>query len=98
MPTIAATETLARGFERVVVRAESPRVGLSSAIPVPPGHVRAAHRELIALAQDLRGLPEPNPRGVAMARDLLTDVTGPLFTGTDEALVDHVRLIREALR
>jgi hypothetical protein len=48
--------------------------------PLATASVRACAREITELAQSLTG-PNPNVRGVAIVRTLLTDGTGPLYIG-----------------
>jgi hypothetical protein len=44
--------------------------------------VRGARHELMRLAGELRHMPDPRPRGVAMAERLLTDPSSPLYTAS----------------
>ncbi|MGZ4351741.1 MAG: hypothetical protein ACXVRX_14585 [Solirubrobacteraceae bacterium] len=79
-PAIRAT--LAAGLERVVATANKPPAALSSAIPVRCGPVRGARHELMGLAGELRHMPDPRPRGVAMAERLLTEPSSVLYTAS----------------
>jgi hypothetical protein len=95
----ASRATLAAGLERVVVTAHEPAARLSSAVPVRRGPVAGARHELMGLAGELRHMPDPRPRGVAMAERLLTEPCSVLFTASssDEVAraardaVDHMR-------
>lgn len=92
-PELAARATLllrrttrlqiAEGLEAAVASAHARSQGhpLSAVVPVAGPAVRAAIDDLVALALRLRA-PEPvRPQGVALARDLLVDGTGPLYAG-----------------
>jgi hypothetical protein len=78
----ASRATLAAGLERVVATANKPAAALSSAVPVRRGPVAGARHELMGLAGELRHMPDPRPRGVAMAERLLTDPSSVLFTAS----------------
>ena len=56
-------------------------------VPVAASCVRACDGELRALAHALTD-PRPRARGVVLARELLTDTNGPLYT---EGLADQLR-------
>ena len=73
---------LAAGLERVVAAADDPATTLSSAAPVRREPVRGARHELMGLAGELRHMPEPRPRGVAMAERLLIDPSSPRYTAS----------------
>lgn len=70
---------LAAGFEKALATAEGPRPRLSSAVAPAKYEVRAARAALLELCQDLRERATVAPAGVALARDLLTDGTSPLY-------------------
>jgi hypothetical protein len=80
--TPASRARLAAGLERVVATADEPTTALRSAIPVRRRPVRGARHELMRLAGELRHMPEPRPRGVAMAEQLLTEPSSPLYTAS----------------
>ena len=80
--TPAVRASLAAGQERVVATAIEPRAALSSAIPVRSEPVRGARHELMGLAGELRHMPDPRPRGVAMVERLLTEPSSALFTAS----------------
>jgi hypothetical protein len=80
--TPASRATLAAGLERVVATSDEPAAALSSAAPVRRGPVRGARHELMGLAGELRHMPDPRPRGVAMAERLLTEPSSVLFTAS----------------
>ena len=73
---------LAAGLERVVEAVETPAAPLSAAVAVRRRPVRGARHELMRLAGELRHMPDPRPRGVAMAEVLLTDSSSPLYTAS----------------
>jgi hypothetical protein len=75
----AARDTAATGLEGVVASIDKPRTPFSAAVPVRRAAVRGARRELMALAGDLRHMPDVHPRGVAMAGRLITDPCSPLY-------------------
>jgi hypothetical protein len=85
----ACRATLAAGLERVVATADESAAALSSAAPVRRGPVRGARHELMGLAGELRHMPEPRPRGVAMAERLLTEPSSVLFTASSHDEVAH---------
>ena len=97
--TPASRAVLAAGLERAVAAAYDPGAALSSSAPVRRGPVRGARHELMGLAGDLRHMPHPRPRGVAMAELLLTEGSSVLFTAESSAevaraardAVDHLR-------
>jgi len=66
-------------------------------LPVPASSVRACGSELRGLAHALTA-PHPRARGVVLARDVLTDGSGPLYTdGMAEDLRNRIRAARSAL-
>jgi hypothetical protein len=85
----ASRAELAAGLELVVASVEKPKSPLSAAVPVRRGPVRGARRELMALADDLRHMPGPLPRGVAMAERLITDPCSPLYTAASSDEVER---------
>ena len=80
--TLASRAELAAGLERVVASVEEPKTPFTAAVPVRRRPVRGARHDLMALAGDLRHMPDPRPRGVAMAERLITDPSSPLYTAT----------------
>jgi hypothetical protein len=80
--TPASRAMLAAGLERVVATADKPAAPVSSAVPVRRGPVRGARHELMGLAGELRHMPDPRTRGVAMAERLLTEPSSVLFTAS----------------
>jgi hypothetical protein len=71
----AALHDAARSIDEPrLVRFQAP------AVPVDAPSVRACANELRDLAHAVTD-PHPRVRGVLLARDLLTDTTGPLYTG-----------------
>jgi hypothetical protein len=93
--TPASRAALAAGLERAVAAAHDPGAALSSAAPVRPGPVGGARHELMGLAGELRHMPDPRPRGVAVAELLLTEASSVLFTAASSAEVS--RAAREAV-
>lgn len=91
----ASRAVLAAGLERVVATADEPAAALSSAAPVRRGPVRGARHELMGLAGELRHMPEPRPRGVAMAGRLLTEPSSVIFTASSRDEV--ARAARDAV-
>jgi hypothetical protein len=86
---------LAEGLDHAVWAAvHSPRPW-SASVEVERTAVRIARPELLALAATLRRDGAVHPRGVALTRRLLTDGSGPLFSGGPDALLAAAR---EALR
>jgi hypothetical protein len=71
---------LAAGLERVVGDIDRPVNWRSAAVPVRRGPVRGARHQLMRLAGELRHMPDPCPRGVAMAEGLLIEPWSPLYT------------------
>jgi hypothetical protein len=66
----------------VVATLDKPASPLSSAVSVRRRPVHGARHELMRLAGELRHMPEPRPRGVAMAERLLTEPSSPLYTAS----------------
>lgn len=93
--TPASRATLAAGLERVVARTDESVAALSCAVPVRRGPVRGARHELMGLAGELRHMPAPRPRGVAMAERLLTQPSSVLFTASSRDEV--ARAARDAV-
>lgn len=85
----ASRTAFAAGLERVVATADEPAASLSSAVPVRRGPVAGARHELMGLAGELRHMPDPRPRGVAMAERLLTEPSSVLFTASSSDEVAH---------
>jgi hypothetical protein len=86
---------LAAGIERSVDEAERGGSPWSPAPSIHSGAVRFAKPELLGLANVLRRAGRVSPRGVALVNRLVTDGTGPLFTGDADELL---RAAREASR
>ena len=65
---------------------------------VPYGIACSAGHAVRALADELKGVPDPSPRGLARASLLVSDRRSPLYTGpTIDAVLEAVRGAREAL-
>jgi hypothetical protein len=73
-------EHLARSIRQAVDSALADnKPALSAAVPVSRAAVLEARPALLALADDLEEIPEPDPRGVELALQLLCDGGGPLY-------------------
>ena len=75
-----------------------------SAVVIDPVAVTGARRPLLRLAQQLEGNAPVSPRGIVLARALLTDGRGPLFNpacgrSADQAVaeVEDALVARHAL-
>lgn len=89
---------LAAGFEKALEACEGPRPRFSSAVAPAKYEVRAARAALLELCQDLRERPTVAPAGVALARELLTDGTSPLYIESrNDALWQALRRATAAL-
>jgi hypothetical protein len=83
---------LANGWAAVLERADGPRALIDSRIPVVRAQVRAAEPDIRAMIDVLRDSLPVQARGVAMASRLLSDGTGPLYSGRSaEDLREGVR-------
>jgi hypothetical protein len=76
-------KALAGRLYGVLADAERPRVNFTSRVPVCRRKVQLARAELEALAERLRQPAPVAVEGVAMARRLITNGSGPLYTRTD---------------
>jgi hypothetical protein len=95
----AARARLAAALQDAVQSVEGPRLARqrSPQVPVAADCVRECSYELRSLAHSLTDV-RPHARGVVMARDLLTDGTGPLYTsGMAGELHSRIRAARCAL-
>lgn len=91
-------QALAAGFEKALAAAEGPRPRFSSAVAPAKYEVRAARAALLELCQDLRERPTVAPAGMALARQLLTDGTSPLYIESrNDALWHALRRATAAL-
>jgi hypothetical protein len=75
---------LADSIERIVALAEGGSSRLSSAPPLLTRDVRASRAALLGLSQALREEPYVRATGVALARRLLVDGSGPLYVEAGE--------------
>jgi hypothetical protein len=87
---------LANGWAAVLERADGPRGLIDARIPVVRARVRAAEPDIRAMIDVLRDSLPVRARGVAMASRLLSDGTGPLYSGRSGE--DLRAGVREALR
>ena len=61
--------------------------------------MRGARHELMRLAGELRHMPHPRPRGVAIAERLLTEPSSPLYTASSSDEVTRAaRAAAESMR
>jgi hypothetical protein len=77
--SLIARRRLAGALRGVVAEAERPRVALSP-VPVRRGEVLAWRHGLLGLAERLERATAVSACGVARARVLVTDGTGPLYS------------------
>jgi hypothetical protein len=69
-----------------------------SAVVIDPAAVTGARRSIVALARRLEGNAPVSPRGVVLARALLTDGRGPLFNpGCGRSVDQAVAEVEDAL-
>jgi hypothetical protein len=71
---------LAHDWERLLVRARQPVVPRSPQLPVQAVTILAAEHHIRELVASIRRPVRVDPRGIALARLLLTDGTGPLYS------------------
>ena len=96
-------EQLAAAWERMIVRAQSPRRPGDPTAPLARAPIAAARRQISELTAALR-VARPVPAGgVAMARLLLTDGSGPLYSSRapvalSAALAETIRRLDPAER
>jgi len=90
---------LARDLRRVVAYADEHRSGgVSSSVVIDARMVRRGRWALVELAERLERAGTVDPRGVVLARELLTDGSGPLFNRhADRTVARAVRDVRDAL-
>ncbi len=70
----------ARSLRRAVASAEAPRLpSRGASVPVNRAAVLEARPALLALADDLAEIAHPQPRGIALAVELLREGSGPLY-------------------
>jgi hypothetical protein len=90
-------KVLARGFERIIADASSPRPPARvTALPIDRTVVQTVTPELRALVRLLRGNEVP-VKGVALAQRLLTDSTTPLYGHEVEPLRQELRRVYHEL-
>ena len=80
MVSAHARARLAQHLEQAVGRADRPSAPLSASVPVCGPAVFQARGALLDLAERLRGPRHVDPDGVRLARRLLVDGAGPLYT------------------
>jgi hypothetical protein len=79
------SDALTRAID--VAGRRAPRLPAS---PVASSGVLAAKRSLLLLARDLRSIPDPSARGVALASFLVCDPTSPLYNRHSPVTVREV--------
>lgn len=89
---------VARGLRSALASTEHPPVGWNARIPVAARAVRLGRPALERLASRLGSAAPVSARGVAQARLLLTDGTGPLYRDEDpdrlrDAALDALRAL-----
>jgi hypothetical protein len=72
-------EATAAALEEAIADAIRPPRGLTARVPVQAAQVLAARPFLARLARELREVQLPRAQGVACARRILADGTGPLY-------------------
>jgi hypothetical protein len=73
-------QEISRWIESVVESAEDPDPLPRAVVPLQRDAILESRDQLLSLARELAALEEPaNPRGVARARQLLTDGDSPLY-------------------
>jgi hypothetical protein len=75
----SARRSLAAGWEHLLAAASQPRRGLSGRAPISRRRVQAAEPEIRSLIDALNASGPVPVQGVALARRLLTDGTGPVY-------------------
>jgi hypothetical protein len=98
----ASRATLATRLEKAVELPEASRYGSvllrSAVVDPPPAVAEFAGPAVRRLAHELRAAEHPDPRGVALARRLLTDGSSPLYRGpTADEVLGAVQEIEAAL-
>jgi hypothetical protein len=85
---------LAAALEAILAGAEAPRPHRGATVPASREEVTVARGEILRIVERLRDSRPVRPRGVALARRLLTDGTGPLYVASPN---DELwRQVREA--
>jgi phage terminase large subunit-like protein len=87
----ASRARIAAGLERIVAAVDAPA---SAGVAARRELVSGARHELMRLAGELRHMPDPRPRGVAMAERLLRDRSSPLYTASSSGEI--ARAARDA--
>jgi hypothetical protein len=85
-------QSLADDWERLLTTARRPIVPRSPRVPMQATAIRAAEQDVRELVAMLREPGSVNPRGIALARLLLTAGAGPLYNPRRSA--DLVRTLR----
>lgn len=94
---------IAAAIETVVEEARGTSPGMSSEAPTQNRIVKEAEPALRSLAEALEADGPADPRGVALAIQLLTDTTGPLYRAEDagaltQAALDAAAAVRDSRR
>ena len=72
-------QQLARSIRRAVASAENEHSPLTAVVPVDKAAILEARPALLALADDLEEIRDPDPRGIELTLELLRDGSGPLY-------------------
>ncbi|HXD55264.1 MAG TPA: hypothetical protein VN618_10965 [Solirubrobacteraceae bacterium] len=90
---------IARDLRRVVAYADAHRSGRAiSSVVIDARMVRRGRWAIVELAEQLERAGKVDPRGVVLARELLTDGSGPLFNRhADRTVARAARDVRDAL-
>jgi hypothetical protein len=97
--SMSSRRRLAADLRRVLARAEAPGPRSAfSAVVIDCAGVRKVREGLLGLADLIEGHATVSPRGLALARVLLTDVHSPLFDPCCEhTIIESLWRIEEAL-
>lgn len=94
----SARERLASAFESVLVEAELSRGERSGGVTICHAEIEAAREEILRFAERVREPGRVSAAGVALARRLLADTSGPLYVASsDDELSRQMRRAVEAL-
>jgi hypothetical protein len=93
-----ARERLATALDAILLNAERPRPEHDATFRICREEVEVARGEIVRLVERLRDPRPVRPRGVALARRVLTDRTGPLYvTSANDELWRRLRRAAAAL-
>jgi hypothetical protein len=92
----AQRQRLTRSWLGVLDRATRKPVTLSARMPLRRGAIAAAQGDIRLMLAVVQGAPAIRPQGLALARALLTDGTGPLYNRRSGA--ELAAAVRDATR